>query len=127
MDAFMEIRLAALLQKPLFGPTALPAREAFALATRGGAEVLNSADRIGSLEPGKRADIVVVDRSHPSVATVGDPYSALVYSCTGRDVRDVWIAGVPVVRAARHSRYDLDKVHADAARELKLLLARTRP
>lgn len=127
MDAFMEIRLAALLQKSLFGPTALPAREAFALATRGGAEVLNSADRIGSLEPGKRADIVVVDRSHPSVATVGDPYSALVYSCTGRDVRDVWIDGVPVVRAARHSRYDLDKVHADAARELKLLLARTRP
>jgi cytosine/adenosine deaminase-related metal-dependent hydrolase len=102
MDPFQEMRLAALLQKPLFGPTALPARQALELATRGGARALNAEDKIGSLEVGKRADLVMVRRTHPSVVTVEDPYSALVYSCSGRDVSDVWIDGRAVVRDGRH-------------------------
>jgi 5-methylthioadenosine/S-adenosylhomocysteine deaminase len=124
MDAFMEMRLAALLQKPLFGPTALPAHEAFTMATLGGARVLNAEDKVGSLEIGKRADIVVVKRDHPSVATVTDPYSALVYSCTGRDVRDVWIDGRLIVRNGLHQIYDASQVSRKGAQELKSLLAR---
>ena len=118
MDAFMEMRLAALLQKPLMGPTALPAKEAFELGTIGGAEVLNVSDKIGSLELGKRADVVVVKRGHPSVATVQDPYSALVYSCLGRDVRDVWIDGRLIVRNSQHCHYDQDSVIATARSQL---------
>lgn len=114
MDAFLEMRLAALLQKPLFGPTALPAEQAFALATVGGAKVLNASERIGSLVIGKEADVAVVSRQHIGVATVSDPYSALVYSCTGRDVRDVWIAGRPIVRNHLHQIYDVEKVRAEA-------------
>lgn len=121
MDAFMEIRLAALLQKPLFGPTALPAHAAFELATLGGARVLNVEDKIGSLEVGRQADVVVVRRDHPAVMTVDDPYSALVYSCTGRDVRDVWIAGREIVRDQIHQIFDAQQIRKDAHKQLRRL------
>ncbi|MGE4130622.1 MAG: amidohydrolase family protein [Bdellovibrionales bacterium] len=124
MDPFMEMRLAALLQKPLFGPTALPAQTAFELATLGGARVLGADNRIGSLEVGKQADVVVVRRTHPSVATVDDPYSALVYSCSGRDVRHVWIAGKMVVKEGAHRIFDRDQVIANARSEKRKLWAR---
>lgn len=122
MDPFMEMRLAALLQKPIFGPEAFEAQAAFELGTIGGAEVLGRADDIGSLEVGKLADVVIVDRSHPSVATVKNPYSALVYSCSGRDVSDVWIHGKPIVRGGVHQIYDSAKVVKQAKSQLKLLL-----
>ena len=124
MDPFVEMRLAALLQKPLVAPTALPAREALIMATREGAEVMNAAHKIGSLEIGKRADVVLVDRRHPSVATVEDPYSALVYSCTGRDVTDVWTDGRRIVADRVHQIYDATEVTANARRELASLLKR---
>jgi 5-methylthioadenosine/S-adenosylhomocysteine deaminase len=124
MDPFMEMRLAALLQKPLVGPTALPALQAFELATLGGANVLNVENEIGSLAVGKRADLAIVRRDHPSVATVADPYSALVYSCSGRDVRDVWTDGRAVVRNGVHSVYDAGAVTAFAGLELAKLLKR---
>jgi 5-methylthioadenosine/S-adenosylhomocysteine deaminase len=124
MDPFVEMRLAALLQKPLFGPRALPAQEAMWLATRGGAEVLNAEGMIGSLEVGKQADVVIVERSHPSVATVEDPYSALVYSCSGRDVRDVWVGGVQVVKSRQHFVFDTKAVIQSAREELARLLKR---
>lgn len=124
MDPFMEMRLAALLQKPVFGPTALPARDAFELATLGGARVLNAEKAIGSLEIGKRADIVIVRRDHPSNATVDDPYSALVYSSSGRDVKDVFIDGVEVVRDGRHRIFDQPAVIAQAREQMLAIRSR---
>jgi 5-methylthioadenosine/S-adenosylhomocysteine deaminase len=124
MDPFMEMRLAALLQKPLCGPTALPAHEAFELATLGGAAVLNAQDKIGSLEVGKRADVVLVARTHPGCATVEDPYSALVYSCSGRDVSHVWIDGQAVVEDARHLIFDAPAVIEEAKTQLGALINR---
>ncbi len=124
MDPFMEMRLAALLQKPVFGPTALPAREAFELATLGGARVLNAEERIGSLEAGKCADVVLVRRDHPSSATVDDPYSALVYSCSGRDVSHVWIAGKMIVEDGRHRIYDQTSVIENARSQMFKLKSR---
>ena len=73
MDPFMEMRLAALLQKPFFGPEAMPAQAALEMATLGGAAVLGMEKDLGSLEVGKLADVVTVDRSHPSVCTVENP------------------------------------------------------
>ncbi len=122
MDPFMEMRLAALLQKPMFGPTAMPAIQAFELGTLGGAQVLNASDRIGSLEKGKRADIVVVQHTHPSCATVEDPYSALVYSCSGRDVSDMWIDGQAIVANHRHLLLDQEKIIDEAKVQLSSLL-----
>lgn len=126
MDPFMEIRMAALLQKPMFGPTALPAFDAFELGTIGGARVLNAEKKIGSLEKGKRADIVLVKRNHPGVATVEDPYSALVYSCSGRDVSHVWIDGRAIVQDAQHLIFDCAATVEKARAEMKSLLKRKR-
>lgn len=124
MDPFLEMRLAAILQKPFFGPDSMPAEEAFDMATMGGAKCLGMENYIGSLEEGKFADVVTVDRSHPSVGTVENPYSALVYSCSGRDVRHVFIHGRQVVDNGKHTFYDEAEVIAEARRELKLLLRR---
>jgi cytosine/adenosine deaminase-related metal-dependent hydrolase len=124
MDPFVEMRLAALLQKPLEDPRALPAPQALELATLGGARALGMEDQLGSLEPGKLADVVTVDRSHPSVATVRDPYSALVYSCTGRDVRHVLVGGELVVHNGRHQKLDRQAVIEEARQELEALLRR---
>ncbi len=124
MDPFMEMRLAALLQKPIFGPTAMPAMEAFEIATLGGARVLNAEDRIGSLEQGKCADVVIVRRDHPSSATVDDPYSALVYSVSGRDVSHVWIAGRGIVSEGRHQIYEQESVIEDARSQMHKLKSR---
>jgi len=122
MDPFLEMRLAAVIQKPKFGPEALPAQTALELATRGGARALGRDDDLGSIEPGKLADLVTVDRSHPSVATVENPYSALVYSCSGRDVRNVVINGKVVVRNGEHQIFDRERVVAEAKIQLKKLM-----
>ena len=124
LDPFLEMRLAALVQKPMFGSTAMAAREALHLCTRAGARALGIEKQAGSLEPGKNADLVIVERSHPGVATVEDPYSALVYSCLGRDVRDVMVGGDLIVREKEHQRFDADAVVARARLELGKLLRR---
>ena len=124
MDPFLEMRLSALLQKKLYGPTALPAINAFEMATIRGAEVLGYDNKIGSLEINKYADIAIVDRKHPSSATVEDPYSALVYSSSGRDVQHVWINGKQVVKNFRSTLVDEEEVTAQAKQELLLLKKR---
>lgn len=124
LDPFLEMRLTALLQKPVYGPEAMNAAQAFDLATRGGAEVLGAGSEIGTLEVGKKADLVLVDRFHPSVATVEDPYSALVYSCSGRDVDSVMINGKWIVRKRQHQSLDSDAVIARAKEELAALKKR---
>ncbi len=124
MDPFIEMRLAALIQKPKFGPQALPARYALEMATLGGAQLLGRSHDLGSLEEGKMADVVVVDRSHPSVATVECPYSALVYSCLGRDVEHVFIGGQAVVLDKTHQVYNQQQVIAEAQESLTQLRRR---
>lgn len=124
LDPFLEMRLAALIQKPVKGPRELTAQQAFEMATLNGAHALGVPSEIGSLEVGKAADVVVVRRSHPSAATVEDPYSALVYSCLGRDVRDVWTAGRAIVRDGKHLLIDAPRAIARAKAEIKKLVRR---
>lgn len=124
MDPFMEMRLAALLQKPRFGPEALPAQRAFEMATLGGAKVLGVEDKLGSLEVGKIADIVLVDRNHPSVYTVENPFSALVYSCSGRDVTDVMVGGDWVVRDQKSQVFDEISILKEAEKQRRDLFSR---
>jgi 5-methylthioadenosine/S-adenosylhomocysteine deaminase len=82
-------------------PTVLPARVLVAAATRGGAQALGLAAKIGSLEPGKRADLIVVNVRNAHVEPFEDPYSALVYSAKASDVTDVWVDGKPLLRHRR--------------------------
>lgn len=122
MDPFKEMHLAALLQKPAFGPEAMPAERALEMATIGGAQVLGFEDQIGSIEVGKFADIVTIDRSHPAVYTVEDPYSAIVYSCTGRDVQNVFINGRLIIRNRVFQVLDEELVKVRALEEKKKVL-----
>lgn len=99
LDMFEETRLAALLAKG-FGtdPTALPARDALAMATRGGACALHLGHLTGSLEPGKRADLIVLDLDavHNVPAFSRDPagvYAQIVYASKSSDVIDVMCNG----------------------------------
>ena len=122
MDPFMEMRLTALLQKPKFGPEALPAMTALEMATLQGAKTLGRQDDLGSLEKGKLADVVTVRRDHPSVTNVEDPYSALVYSCSGRDVAHVFIGGKQVVRNGRHFRWKSEELGQESRTQIKQLI-----
>ena len=93
LDMFEEMRLAALLQAVRSGPGSLPARDALWIATRGGAQALGRDAEIGSIEPGKRADLIVVDRDRPHLAPGDDPCSTLVYAARGSDVRTAIVDG----------------------------------
>lgn len=99
LDMVEEVRLAALLQKGAFiDPTLLPARQAWELATIGGARALHLDALIGSLEPGKRADVIVIDMAAihhtPHFRHSADTiFSQLVYATKSSDVRDVIVNG----------------------------------
>jgi 5-methylthioadenosine/S-adenosylhomocysteine deaminase len=103
-DMFTEIQLAALLPKGMSGdPTAVPAREAFALATCWGAKAVHLEHLVGVLQPGKRADIAVVElgrlHSAPRYTYSADAiYSHLVYGARAADVRHVLVDGRVLVR-----------------------------
>jgi 5-methylthioadenosine/S-adenosylhomocysteine deaminase len=114
LDAFVEMRLAALIHKPRLGPTTLPAREIVRMATLGGARALGLEDELGSLEVGKRADVAVVDVSGHHVVPTESPYSALVYACHATDVRHVVVDGRIVVREREVLTLDAGQVVADA-------------
>jgi len=104
LDMWAEMHIAALLPKALSGdPTALPAPRALAMATIEGARALHMDHLIGSLEPGKRADIIAVDtdRVHamPQFATSDkNIYSRLVYAAKSTDVRHVMVNGRVLMR-----------------------------
>lgn len=98
VDMLSELRLAALLAKGATGDASvLPAPVVLESATLGGARALGLADRIGSIEVGKEADLVAFDLSPPETQPLYDVISHLVY-CAGREqVSDVWVAGLRVV------------------------------
>lgn len=100
LDLWAEMRLAALLAKGSSGDaTAIDAHQALAMATINGARALGLADRIGSIEPGKIADLCAVRFDDFRLQPCYDIASHLVY-VTGREqVSDVWVAGSPRVRA----------------------------
>ena len=99
LDMFEEMATAAFLAKHTAGdPTVAPAQKVLEMATLGGARALGMEDRIGSLETGKRADIVVVDVRAPRMTPMYDPVSHLVYTAKGADVRHVVVEGRVIMR-----------------------------
>jgi cytosine/adenosine deaminase-related metal-dependent hydrolase len=98
LDGLLELRLAALLHKHRAGPRALPAPEVVRMATLGGAAALGLAAQIGSLEAGKRGDVIAVDVTALSVVPTASPWSAIAYAVRSCDVRHVAVDGTVVVR-----------------------------
>lgn len=124
LDMFQEMRLAATLQAVRRGPGALTARETLAMATREGARALGLEHQIGTIEPGKRADLILVRRSDPHVAPDPDPYATLVYAARPTDVRTVIVDGDVLVHEGRPTRWDPTEVAANARHEARALATR---
>jgi 5-methylthioadenosine/S-adenosylhomocysteine deaminase len=131
LDMLEETRLAALLAKGTSSdPTALPARVALAMATRIGARAMHLSDVTGSLEPGKRADLIVfdLDRTHNAPRFGRDPnavYSQLVYAAKSTDIVDVMCDGRWLMRDRRLLTLDEEDLQAaarDVARRIDAFL-----
>jgi 5-methylthioadenosine/S-adenosylhomocysteine deaminase len=117
LDVFAELRLAALIQKPRLGAETLTAAQALELATLGGAAAVGLGGEIGSIAPGKRADLVVLDLSGPHLhPLVGDPVSRVVYAAQASDVRDVFVDGRPVVLGRGLVTAPIDEIVREADR-----------
>ncbi len=117
LDAFEEMRLAALIQKPRLGSDALPAAQVLELATLGGARALGLEAEIGSIEPGKQADLVVLDLTGPHVVPEdADLVSRLVYGARASDVRHVIVDGRVVVRDGKLKTAKVEEIRREANR-----------
>ena len=125
LDMFTEMRAMALLQKALHGPEVIPAGRALRIATIDGARALELESEIGSLEIGKRADVIVValDNVH-SIPRAPGLVSTLVYSAQANDVRDVIIDGAVVMRERQLVNANEKNIIADATLQRKNLMMR---
>jgi 5-methylthioadenosine/S-adenosylhomocysteine deaminase len=104
MDLLDEARLASLMQRARTGrPAEIPAQRALEMATIGGARALGIADRVGSLEAGKDADLAAFDLAGLHAAPAFDPVTTAIFSLTGRDACFVAVAG-RVLRGRNHTR-----------------------
>ena len=124
LDMFDEMRLAATLQAVRLAPGALTARDALWMATREGARTLGLEDEIGTIGPGRRADLILVDRSRPHVATSPDPWTALVYAARGTDVRLTVVDGNVLVNDYSLTGLDQAEVASEAAAAARALAGR---
>ncbi|HEV7889669.1 MAG TPA: 5'-deoxyadenosine deaminase [Pyrinomonadaceae bacterium] len=125
LDMFTEMRSAALLQKVWRGADVLTAARVLRMATRDGARALGLEDEIGSVEAGKRADLIVVDLERLHTTPRPDVVSTVVYAAEAADVRDVLIDGRAVLRDGQLMTLDEREVIAEARSQYELLSARS--
>ncbi len=122
LDLFTEMDMAAKLHKiRSMDPTVLDAVTVLRMATIEGAKVLGFEDVTGSLEPGKKADIIIVDTNKPHLTPMFNPYSHLVYSARGNDVSHSIINGQLVMEGRKLLTMDLDEVLACAREKAALV------
>ncbi|MEW6194709.1 MAG: amidohydrolase family protein [Bacteroidota bacterium] len=127
LSAFTEMRFASLIQKPVHGPTVMDPKTVFKLATIEGAKALHMGNEIGSIEVGKKADIVLLDleRTELPLDKSGDGiYSSIVYSANKENVKEVMIGGEWVVSNGDVLIYDERELVEDGKSELMKLLSR---
>ena len=124
LDLFSEAGFAARLHK-VFRKDALacPAETALRMATTGGASALGLQDDIGSIQPGKKADLVALDLDQPHLTPLYDPVSHIVYAARGSDVRFVWVDGRLVVKDRQVLTVDESEIISEAKRMGNRILA----
>jgi 5-methylthioadenosine/S-adenosylhomocysteine deaminase len=124
LDMFYDMRLAAVIQKPAYGPTAMGAHKVFEMATIGGAKAVGMEDQIGSLEVGKKADVVILNlnKFHAYPSDEVDPISRIVYSATAADVETTIINGKVVMENRIMRTIDESIVLYEANRSIKRLI-----
>jgi 5-methylthioadenosine/S-adenosylhomocysteine deaminase len=123
MDMFEEMKIAGLLNKVAADdPAALPAHDLLRAATSEAARALGIDHLVGSLEPGKRADVIAVRTGTPRLLPWHDPVANLVYGARGSDVVAVYVDGRPLVRGGRALHRDVEQVLADAVQATERLI-----
>lgn len=124
LDMWEEMRLAALLHKATTGdPTAVSAHQALLMATREGARCLNLEAEIGSLQPGKKADVILLDFDAPHLTPCHNIVSNLVYSAGAGDVHSAIVDGKVLVRNRNFSTLDFGEIAAHVATSVQRILA----
>lgn len=124
LDIFTEMRTAALLQKYRRGPTVLKAADVLRMATIEGARALGMEAEIGSIEPGKKADLVILDREPLHTLPSPDLISALVYAYRASDVSSVMVDGKMIYKARQFASADPVELAARIQGVLPKLLRR---
>jgi cytosine/adenosine deaminase-related metal-dependent hydrolase len=123
-DMFGLMKAAGLIHKlGALDAQAIDARDVLRMATVGGARALGLDGQVGSLEPGKRADVVLLDGNTPELHALHDPWQAIVYAATPRCVSHVWVDGRPRVRDGSLVAVELAEL-AHEARARAVALAR---
>ena len=123
LDMFAAMRVAALIHKGnRLDPTALPATSVLRMATMGSATALGIDSHVGSIEVGKKADLVRLSSTSPSLTPTYDPISTIVYAASRSDVVDVWVDGVRVVDNRLCTTIDADSVLRDLRNEAQMIL-----
>jgi 5-methylthioadenosine/S-adenosylhomocysteine deaminase len=118
LDILTQMREASHVHKGTGkDPTILPARVMVEMATRGGARALHMEDRIGSLEAGKEADIVVISADDPALTPIHDPWSVVVYAANADNVLHTMVAGRLIMRKRSIEHLDSERILA-RSREL---------
>lgn len=113
LDMWVVMRLAGLLARLTSGrPDTAPAREVLRAATIDGAQALGMADRIGSIEVGKEADLVMIDLDQPHLTPIHDVEALLVFAAGRGDVTDVFVAGERVIADGTSTRVDQNELLA---------------
>ena len=127
LDAFMEMRLTALVHKPRCGAHCMPAASVLEMMTLNGAKAVGLAGEIGSLEVGKRADIILLKRDvlHAWPSFAADPISQVVYEHKAQDVDTVLIDGQLLLQDGQFTKWDPQDILHGSQEELRKLLERT--
>ncbi len=127
LSAFMEMRLAALIHKPAYGPRAMPAGQVFEMATRGGARAMGLETETGSLEPGKKADLALVklEAWHHYPLDAASAYGHLVYQASASDVFATIVDGRILMMDNRLLTLDADELRRGIGRSLQTVRQRT--
>lgn len=126
LSQFTEMRLASLIQKPIYGPATMDALTVFRLATIEGSKSLHLDKEVGSIEVGKKADLVFLNLENANQTLIDENiYSTIIYSANEKNVEHVMIEGEWVVKGGKSLNYDDDELLANGKSELKKLLKRT--
>ncbi|MBN2542884.1 5'-deoxyadenosine deaminase [bacterium] len=124
LNAFNEMRLAALIQKPKHGPEAMNSSQVLKMVTSDAAKVLNMETQIGSIEKGKLADLLILDleKCHSFSGENNDIYSRIVYSANTENVWMVMVDGKILYKDGILQTIDADKVISDSRKALKRII-----
>jgi 5-methylthioadenosine/S-adenosylhomocysteine deaminase len=127
LSQFVEMRLASLIQKPRYSPKEMNSLATFRLATIEGAKALHLENEIGSIEIGKKADIVLLNLEKPNQTLIDENiYSTIIFSAGTENVQEVMIEGEWIVKDSKSVIYDESELYYNGRNELKQLMNRAK-